>query len=166
LYLDCEIPEHFVALIHLKQFDAGDLFPIFGKVKQLEFGHKGHKHPRQETLTVDRYPVLDTSIPQPHKDLSYLLFGSDVFGVKVTQQAYLYSHMTAGEMSPGRRRGTLDSKSLSTAASLDCDGIVDFQITGWSEDEDDDGDGDKDCVDGVDSDGIRRCCGEQMWGVC
>jgi hypothetical protein len=58
--------------------------------------------------------------------------------------------MTVGDMSLGRRRGTLDRESCSTEVSLDCDGIMDFRLTGWSEDEDDDGDGEEDCADGVD----------------
>jgi hypothetical protein len=64
----------------------------------------------------------------------------------------------AGDMSPGRRRGTLDGESCSTEASLDCDGIMDLRLTGWSgsEDEDDEGDGKVDRADGVDcADGVN-----------
>jgi hypothetical protein len=64
--------------------------------------------------------------------------------------------MTEGEMSPGRRRGTFDGESWSTEASLDCDGITGFLMTGWFEDEDVDVDDEDDCVDGVDGDRVRR----------
>jgi hypothetical protein len=46
--------------------------------------------------------------------------------------------MMLGEISPGRRRGTLDGESCSTEADLGCDGMAAFRIMGMSDDDEDD----------------------------
>jgi hypothetical protein len=64
--------------------------------------------------------------------------------------------MTPGEISPRRRRGTLDRVSCSTEADLGWDSIVAFRIMGMSDDDDDD---DDDNGEAEEEGGVRRIGG-------
>ena len=93
LHLNCPIPEEFVALVHLQQLDAGDLFPIFGEIQSSEFRHECRECQSEQALVIKRDPVLDASISQPSEDLPNLFVRSYILGIKVTEAGvFVFMH--------------------------------------------------------------------------